>query len=159
MDAGKISFLTRGTSRLELDADGYLEFTAGEKINKFSSFISDINNLLIEVPTSDAVKQYADGTLSSNEDGYIKLSSGLIIQWGFRAYGESPFNITSEIIFPITFPYACFSVVAETSITATASNWKGVKIADKSTTGFKGNTHSKDNLSQDAGYNWMAIGI
>ena len=56
---------------------------------------------------------YDIGTITAKvvgTNGYLKLSNGLIIQWGW--YPQSNGTGTSgEFSFPITFPNACFSCV------------------------------------------------
>jgi len=43
-------------------------------------------------------------------NGYQKLASGLIIQWGtINATGG---GVTNQIVFPVSYPNACFSVSA-----------------------------------------------
>ena len=51
----------------------------------------------------------ADFTASKAGNGYQKLPSGLIIQWGV---GHSQHDNGYTNTFPITFPNACFSVTA-----------------------------------------------
>ncbi len=46
-----------------------------------------------------------DGGHSYSGNGYQKLSSGLIIQWGYSAAGEATF--------PLSFPNACLNVVVQ----------------------------------------------
>jgi hypothetical protein len=51
---------------------------------------------------------------SLTENGYQKLPSGLIMQWG-RASVTYTFGVpdSSIVVFPIAFPHACFSIVGQ----------------------------------------------
>ena len=95
----------------------------------------------------------ADFTNSITVNGYQKLPSGLIIQWGsYVKITTSPIAIT----FPIAFPTAVFSVVL-------GFEWPHNKNAsapftiDITKTGF---TSNSKNCSEDKDYfeKWIAIG-
>lgn len=101
-----------------------------------------------------ATKQYADGVLSTSS-GYARLSSGLILQWGFNA---NPYSVTTT--FPISFPNACLNVslTLSTAFAAPQNNYAiTAVVSSKTQTSF---------VVQGIGYNsasvnghfWLAIG-
>lgn len=56
---------------------------------------------------------YDIGTITARlvgTNGYLKLSNGLIIQWGWYPQSNGT-SSSAEFAFPITFPNACFSCV------------------------------------------------
>jgi len=82
-NAGNLKFYTSGTERMRINSSGNV--TIGG------------NNVLTNIASSNA-----------STSGYIKLSNGLIIQWGRVTSTSTP----SARSFPITFPSNCTSVVA-----------------------------------------------
>ena len=58
--------------------------------------------------TSESIKAYVDGTVSTSEDGYMKLPSGVIMQWGTL----TPSARLTDVTLPIAFPNACLNVQA-----------------------------------------------
>ena len=58
--------------------------------------------------TSKSIKAYADGTVSTSENGYMKLPSGVIMQWGTL----TPSVRKTDVTLPIAFPNACLNVQA-----------------------------------------------
>ena len=56
--------------------------------------------------TQQSIKAYVDGTVSTSEDGYMKLPSGVIIQWGTL----TPSARLTDVALPIAFPNACLNV-------------------------------------------------
>ena len=83
-------------------------------------------------------------------DGYQKLPSGLIIQWG-RLW-ETDWSY-STVTFPIAFPTACVSAVATSSWTS-GGGFNVAVIGNLSTTSFE-LTHSSNT---SAYINWIAVG-
>ena len=77
-----------------------------------------------------------DMALSTTANGYVKLTNGLIIQWG---RGNSVNGETSvETQFPITFPTACLRVVASpfcSNANASVDGW--VQVMSYDTSKFK----------------------
>ena len=59
---------------------------------------------------------------NKNSNGYQKLPSGLIIQWGW--VDQSGVTTNKFIAFPITFPTACLQVIQTSSLTWDESNFK-----------------------------------
>ncbi len=91
------------------------------------------------IPSSTAF----DGGHSFTENGYQKLSNGLILQWGYRT--DSSMTIT----FPITFPNACLNVSLST-IHYTKVDWTPI-ISGWSITSFTLSAASYN-------FTWLAIG-
>jgi hypothetical protein len=58
--------------------------------------------------TSKSIKAYVDGTVSTSENGYMKLPSGVIMQWGTL----TPSVRKTDVTLPIAFPNACLNVQA-----------------------------------------------
>ena len=83
----------------------------------------------------------ANFSLSAN--GYQKLPSGLIIQWGSHAAGTS-----LAVSFPIAFPNAVFSVVG-TATTVADGDLETVSYDQYTTSGFR--------VNGDAA-RWLAVG-
>ena len=69
--------------------------------------------------TSESIKAYADGTVSTSEDGYMKLPSGVIMQWGTL----TPSARLTDVTLPIAFPNACLNVQASIGADYTDSNY------------------------------------
>ena len=69
--------------------------------------------------TSKSIKAYVDGTVSTSEDGYMKLPSGVIMQWGTL----TPSAQLTDVTLPIAFPNACLNVQASIGADYTDSNY------------------------------------
>lgn len=98
------------------------------------------------------MQKFADefgSSLAAN--GYQKLPSGLIIQWGFAATGSA------TITFPIAFPTAACAVTGNTTLAGTPNS---ILIPQSITAA---NFYAKVNKASDATsvpdpFNWLAIG-
>lgn len=97
--------------------------------------------------TQIATTAFAYGTLSATTNGYTKLANGLIMQWGYTAQGGT----TTTITFPIAFPTAVYSVVAQ--MRDTAANYQSAVLTAQSTT-----TATMVADGAITGYNFIAIG-
>lgn len=85
---------------------------------------------------------------SKAANGYTKLSSGVIIQWG-----TDTLNSGTVITFPIAFPTACASV------TATATGLYVAGVSAVSTTTFTGNCYrALTEVATAVSCKWIAIG-
>lgn len=84
-----------------------------------------------------------------SQNGYQKLPSGLIIQWGKTPGGNGIYTYS----FPIAFPNACFSILSQTGNAVPSDN-------DNITNGTEPISNSQFNITLD--YNrscfWIAIG-
>lgn len=92
---------------------------------------------------------------STATNGYMKLGSGLILQWGTMTNG-STWSAVATVNFPIAFPNACLTVVctlkAEASKTPNG-DWTIVVNDDITNTAFKWSSYYNRN-----GCRWIAIG-
>lgn len=89
-------------------------------------------------------------TLSTN--GYQKLPSGLIIQWGTHAGINSSSGV--NVIFPVSFPNACFAVVATHQAPGAGPGSRIVEVVIRGLTYFD----AYGNTTSNAIY-WLAIGF
>jgi hypothetical protein len=94
-------------------------------------------------------------SLASN--GYQKLPSGLIMQWGAYTSGISE-NTSAVVTFPIPFSVACFSVVATTRNTSASFRDMVAHIVSFNTTNFTYLNEQINTAQSDDGINWFAIG-
>ena len=99
----------------------------------------------------------ADFTSSKATNGYQKLPSGLIIQWGHINTGTSNSNIS--VTFPIAFPSLCSSVYISAD-TVGGSDGRVPRTRNKSVSGFTITHDSFDSTARDSNYTefWLAIG-
>lgn len=93
-----------------------------------------------------------DALLGGN--GYQKLPSGLIMQWGSISTSATSGTVT----FPTTFPNACFSVVAHDYATS-ASDISIVRfnLPTNTNVSWIGQTYTGSSVSP-SGWTWIAIG-
>lgn len=106
-------------------------------------------------PSSKTAGEEAPQTASIGVDGFLRLPSGLIFQWG----GAS----TAEVTFPIEFPNAVFNVEITAAYNGDSTHCVVANSANISNTGFDGVTYLVSNSGAVAegegyGYNWLAIG-
>jgi hypothetical protein len=102
--------------------------------------------------TQVATTAFAHGTLSANTNGYQKLPSGLIIQWGTLT------TVVGSVTFPVTFPNACLGASATYSATASQSGKASAPMVlsiNASTLVIGANDYNS--VSQTGTY-WLAIG-
>ena len=97
------------------------------------------------------MSKFADefGSLQT-ANGWQKLSSGLIIQWGLTATGG-----TVVTTFPLAFPTACFSVVAVAN--GTTGGADEVEMGAVTNTQFTVN-HANSGVNSSGNSRWIAIG-
>lgn len=95
----------------------------------------------------DKTTYAADFAKGINSNGYQKLPSGLIIQWGRVSVGADASNVT----FPLAFPSNCFSLVSDRY--GLADNTADLGVLSYSSTGFSCNPNGAGTWS------YIAIGI
>lgn len=96
-----------------------------------------------------------DFTGSFTANGYQKLPSGLIMQWGNG--GALTENQTQTISYPIGFPSAVAVVMTTITGNTSASGDNGsVDIVSRNSTSFTAKSTSQPNIS---GFSWFAIGF
>jgi len=88
------------------------------------------------------------------ENGYQKLSNGLIIQWGVTASVDQ--NLTTTTTFPVTFPTMCLNItgISNTHVTSAASE---SAVVSKTNSNFVFQAGSGGG-GQPRGINYIAIG-
>ena len=64
-----------------------------------------VRNLINQFKTDGTLGGIVGGSLTQN--GWVKYSNGLILQWGYYAQANNTYN------FPITFPNKCFNVILQ----------------------------------------------
>lgn len=101
-----------------------------------------------------ATKQYVDGTMSLNTNGYAKLPGGLVIQWGKTP--SIPYNTNLQITFPTAFPNACFSVVVTQNTLIDTDEVGSVDNVTTTTFTLRSNRTGDDAVSSP--FFWIAIG-
>ncbi len=89
--------------------------------------------------------------VSKATNGYQKLPSGLIIQWG---YGYVSATSTATITFPIAFPNACLNVVATDVNAQYEYNTDVGSLTTTTFTALNGNSNS----TYAHNFYWIAIG-
>jgi hypothetical protein len=103
----------------------------------------------------------ADFTSSLTTNGYQKLPSGLILQWGKVGSGaDGGAGSAGSVTFPIAFPNAVFSVNAMVSEEINNSGATSVRIKGPgiSTTGFSYNCWIGGTSAAADYIYWIAIG-
>jgi phage-related tail fiber protein len=61
-----------------------------------------------------ATKAYVDGTISTGSSGYMRLPSGIIVQWLTGPNSVSEGTTYAPLAFPMTFPNACIQAFVTT---------------------------------------------
>ena len=96
--------------------------------------------------------QITDISKSMATNGYIKLGSGLIIQWGSFAGTTDGWNSCS---FPYAFPNACFGVWTNISydVTSSSNAWGYIRHGTLTNTGFQATLFKAPYINY-----WIALG-
>ena len=96
---------------------GWINTTSGNTTGTITDFYVNTNDGYIRKATkAHALSQLgalADSGKSLSQNGYQKLSNGLIIQWGISPNSSS----NSSTNFPISFPNQCFMVTVTRTLT------------------------------------------
>lgn len=71
--------------------------------------------------TAQRVRQAIDGAMAQSKaaNGYVKLSNGVILQWGLTAGGAS----SGTQLFPIAFPNLCSAVIVNQHLNSTGESY------------------------------------
>jgi len=85
------------------------------------------------------------GAQSLNQNGYITLPGGLIMQWGFATFTPSGISVS----FSVPFPNSCFNVIATANSSSVVDN---CTVDFQTTTGFIGRS------TNSVGCFWQALG-
>jgi hypothetical protein len=111
--------------------------------------VAGSNTILLPAQTGDAL---VDIARSLTANGYVKLSNGLIIQWGTTA--SIAVNSSSVITFPIAFTTLLCAVGGKFGGIAAQDGGSGILSATNTTV----TVYNGDNATA-AAVSWIAIGI
>jgi len=110
------------------------------------------SNFTLTLPAATGSLLTADSFTGSNAslsaNGYQKLPSGVIIQWGVTS--SLGVNSSGSITFPIAFPTACYSVT--TASAAGANSLQVMNVPSLSTSSFS------YGLYGSGVFRWIAVG-
>jgi hypothetical protein len=138
-----VIFVAGGSSAVALPSRGSLYLVAGTV-----NWNGDMGDFaLTKSPLFDA-------SLSAN--GYQRLPSGLIIQWGS---GTTPGSGTTAVSFPIAFPTACRSLAfADVNAGTATSQAHMIGYTGLTASGFSASGWLHDGSQATSNYNYIAIG-
>ena len=128
--------------------DTNFRWRGGAAVGKDLPVILDVNETDIFVG-GNRVWHQGNNVKSFAQNGYQKLASGLIIQWG-----ELPSTavLDNTITFPTTFPTACRSVVITHKVLTNGSDYVAQAQA------FTTTNFLLKNQAATSSYSWIAIG-
>jgi hypothetical protein len=159
----RIEILNFGTGTLALAATGgngvinngaasvaSYPLLAGDTV----TLVSNGSNVWMAVDGAGQLKGSGSFGASLAANGYQKLPSGLIFQWGrFNGSGSADTPVT----YPIAFPNAALSLNV-TSWTASGAGSFGTTTGTGSLTGFSGSTWASSTVRLATTGTWIAIG-
>ena len=97
-----------------------------------------------------------EGSASLSVNGYQKLPSGLIIQWGTTTATAASSGTNTTVILPIAFPTSCQSAVATN--TGGVSGNSTYNTTSKTASSFTVQRGNNSNYETGLSFNWLAIG-
>ena len=74
------------------------------------------------------LKELYTAGASKTQNGYQKLPSGVIVQWGTIDYASNPGELAVDVAFPLVFPTSCLNVTATRKSLASGNRDGGVNI-------------------------------
>ena len=92
---------------------------------------------------------YTSGS-TKTQNGYQKLPSGVIVQWGTIDYNSNPGEIAVDVVFPSVFPTSCLNVTATRKSLANNAGDGTVGIVSYS----RGSVRFQLNTWGDGDYTW-----
>lgn len=96
------------------------------------------------------------GLSSMAANGWQKLTSGLIIQWGS---GTTSAGGSVAVTFPMAFPNAAYQVLISDRATSVGTGSQDIASADDPTlTGFTAYTCTDAGVGRNSSFRWLAIG-
>lgn len=118
--SGTIPTSRGGTGKSSYTSSRYLRTTSTSVIGEYTpaQVLTDIGAAAAAHSHSLSDITDADFTALKSANGYQKLPSGLIIQWGTVTTAAAPTTVN----FPIVFPNACLSVTASASSESTVGS-------------------------------------
>jgi hypothetical protein len=114
---------------------------------------SGANTITIPAVTGNGLVDVAR-SLSAN--GYVRISNGLIIQWGTNSATAPTSGTQTTVTLPIAFPTACQVVVA--TYTGPVAGTSTFNTTAKTTSTFTVTRSNDSNIDTGVGFNWIAIG-
>ena len=105
------------------------------------------------------LKELYTAGASKTQNGYQKLPSGVIVQWGTVDYNSPPGELTVDVVFPSVFPTSCLNVTATRKGLANifADGVVGIVSYSSGSVRFQLNTWSSTATGM-RGFTWFAIG-
>ena len=133
---------------------------SSSRIGKLQELDVGSDSQLFHTSNNGVVTQLTGPTApSASTIGYVYLSGGILLQWGFTAIPNSP-SATGLVNFPIAFPNASFIVntalVSKVGGTGSSSDAIAVRQGSNSTTQFRWDWNG--NAGSYTFFNWIAIG-
>ena len=103
------------------------------------------------------LKELYTAGASKTQNGYQKLPSGVIVQWGTVGYNSNQGGIAVDVVFPSVFPTSCLNVTATRKSLANNFDDGSVAIVSYSSGSvrFQLNTWGEASVR---GFTWFAIG-
>ena len=98
---------------------------------------------------------YTKGSAKA-QNGYQKLPSGVILQWGTVADGSNPGDAPVDVVFPLVFPTSCLNVTATRKTLAGSSGGGSVGIVSYSSGSARFQLTTWSEVV--TGFTWFAIG-
>lgn len=121
---GRLTLSADPTSSLHAAPKQYVDAADAMKVAKAGDTMTGLLTLSAD-PTAAlhaATKQYVDGTVSFSANGYQRLPSGLLLQWGRTANNVGTGNSSQSALFPIAFPTVALNVTIGTLTSVNSGN-------------------------------------
>ena len=145
----------------------FYAYKAGSGTSTGASKLDDLSDVVVTSPIANQTLVY-NGTnfvnktveepagSSKTQNGYQKLPSGVILQWGTVEYASNPGEAPIDAVFPLVFPTSCLNVTATRKSPASNDGGGTVSIVSYS----RGSVRFKlDTWGYGAtGFTWFAIG-
>lgn len=153
--SGIMSFAVQGSDKLNTGGTGQLLTTASIYYGESCDWITDGAGNWYAVGRSAFLGNTGSFGASFNGNGYQKLPSGLLIQWGSNTAVNLSTTQTNPVTFPIAFPSGPWTIYttyigAQSSVTIIISQTVGVTA-----TGFSWmSNYTGGNMTAQ----WLAIG-
>lgn len=123
-----------------------------ERSSDISDFNQAVNNLINQSLTQNFTHSFTD-------NGWQKLPSGLIIQWGVKNHDRYPGERQETITFPLAFPRKCLNISTTVIASNTGQGDSTVNVISETRTAFTvGLEGFGGSTGHYRGYKWFAIG-
>ena len=144
----------------------FYAYKAGSGTSTGASKLDDLSDVVVTSPIANQTLVY-NGTnfvnktveepagSSKTQNGYQKLPSGVILQWGTVEYASNPGEAPIDVVFPLVFPTSCLNVTATRKSPASNDGGGTVSIVSYSSGSvrFQLNTWGYG----ATGFTWFAI--